>query len=441
MLTRDRIKTISKLAFPLSIAISANLMMDLIDIAMVGTLGHQSIAAVGLAAFSNTLVLALVGGIAAAVQGIVARRRGEGSKEPLCLTLNGGLLLGLGVGLPLAILCYRFTPFFFSLISSDPEVSVIGVPYLRTRYLAVPVVGMLMAFKGFWAGVERTKIYMLIILVMNVTNISVNYALIFGHFGAPKMGAQGAAVGTVTALCVGLIINLVVVALRFRGQGFLSVKPALSLLGRIMKLGMPANVQEFFFSFGYIVFFWMIGRLGTAELAVMNVQVRMSMLLLIVAASLGQASATLVSRTVGEGNVEGAAQWGWDAGKLGVIINVILGLPLIFFPRQVLSIFLHDPRTIEIAVVPFQLLGGTAGFGSLIWIFAYTLYSLGDGNRVMLVSFITQWLLFLPAVWVVGPHLHYGLVQISLVQVVYGLISTILITMIWASGRWKTVRF
>jgi len=228
--------------------------------------------------------------------------------------------------------------------------------------------------------------------------------------------------------------------MRFGGGGFLTARPSLDLLGRIYKLAIPANVQEFFFSSGYIVFFWMVGKIGTTELAVVNVQVRITIMMLIIAAALGQASATLVSRTAGEGDLDAAAQWGWDAGKLGVITGVIMGLPFIFFPRAVLGIFLHDPKAIELGVVPFQLLGGTAGFGTLIWIFAYTLYSVGDGNRVMLISFCTQWLFFLPAVWFIGPHLHYGLLHIAVVQAAYGFISTVLITLIWADGRWKTAR-
>jgi Na+-driven multidrug efflux pump len=63
-----------------------------------------------------------------------------------------------------------------------------------------------------------------------------------------------------------------------------------------------------------------------------------------------------------------------------------------------------------------------------------------DGKRVMLVSFCTQWLLFLPAVWFVGPHLGYGLLQIWLVATAHGAISTILITAIWRDGRWKTIK-
>jgi MATE family multidrug resistance protein len=82
----------------------------------------------------------------------------------------------------------------------------------------------------------------------------------------------------------------------------------------------------------------------------------------------------------------------------------------------------------------------TSGVGSLIYIFGYTLYSVGDGNRVVLVSFSTQWIFFLPLVWLVGPYLHSGLLQIWLVQMAYGALATSLITAIWISGRWKTIK-
>jgi Na+-driven multidrug efflux pump len=82
----------------------------------------------------------------------------------------------------------------------------------------------------------------------------------------------------------------------------------------------------------------------------------------------------------------------------------------------------------------------TTGVGSLIYIFAYTLYSVGDGKRVVMVSFSTQWLFFLPAAWIVGPYLKYGLLQIWLVQMVYGVLATSLITAIWAGGRWKKIK-
>jgi MATE family multidrug resistance protein len=439
MVTRERVTTIFKLAFPMSIALSSTLVMSLIDLAMVRPLGSRATAAVGLAVFSNTLVLAFVVGIGPAVQGLVARRRGQGSTEPKCLPLNGGLLTALMVGIPLTILGYVSAPFFLSALSSDPDVTQIAVPFLRTLYTAIIAAGMNGAFKGYWTGMEKMKIYMSIVLFMNCLNFCGDYVLISGRFGAPALGATGAAISTAISLYVGVIINCAMSYLRFRQDGFLRAKPEKSLLARIFKLGLPASLQEFFFSAGYLVFFWLVGQIGTASLAALNVVVRISLVLSILAMSLGSASATLVSKTVGEGDPAGAAQWGWDSGKLGVIVITLLALPLVLFPRFFLSIFLSDPHTISIAVIPWQLQTGLAGLASLIYIFAYTLVSVGDGNRVAMVSFGTQWLFFLPAVWFVGPHLNYGLLQISLVDAAYGAIAAVLITAIWADGRWKNI--
>jgi len=440
MLTRERVGTIAKLTFPIAIALSSTLVMSMIDLAMVGRLGNNAIAAVGLSLFSNTLILAFVLGTAPAVQGLVARRRGEGSTEPRCLPLNGGLLIALAVGAPLTIICYLFSPFFFSLISSNPAVTSIGVPFLKILYLAIIPVGMNSAFRGFWNGMERPKVYMLVVLFMDCLNTFLNYILIFGHFGAPALGAKGAAISTAVSLYVGAIINFSITYFTFRKDGFLNAKPERSLLARIVKLGLPATVQEFFFSAGYVTFFWMVGQVGTAELAAANVLIRITMAFVLLAMSLGMASATLVSRTVGEGDPEGAARWGWDTGKLGVISITSLGLPLLMFPKLFLSIFLSDPHTILMAAIPLQMIAATAGLGSLIYIFGYTLYSVGDGNRVITISFGTQWILFLPAVWIVGPYLKSGLLQIWFVQMAYGFLATVLITTIWADGRWKKIK-
>ena len=114
MLTRSRVATITRLAFPMCVALSSTLMMALIDLAMVRPLGNRAIAAVGLSVFSNTLVLAFVLGIAPAVQGLVARRRGQGSTEPRCVPLNGGLVTAVIVGIPLTIICWIATPYFFA---------------------------------------------------------------------------------------------------------------------------------------------------------------------------------------------------------------------------------------------------------------------------------------------------------------------------------------
>src|SRR5262249_41059095 len=96
----EQTATLSRLAFPLVLAQGSILMMTVIDLIMVGRLGTKAVAALGLSAFSVRLLQAPVIGLTSCVRGIVARRRGEGSAEPRCLPLNGGLLIALALGTP-----------------------------------------------------------------------------------------------------------------------------------------------------------------------------------------------------------------------------------------------------------------------------------------------------------------------------------------------------
>ena len=395
---------------------------------------------IGLSSFCNSLVLAFVAGIGPAIQGLVARRSGERSSEAKCVPLNAGLATAFILGAPLSMLGYLLTPHVFGLVSSDPAVTRVGVPFLRILCLAILAVGINNAFRGHWTGIEKPRVYMRVVLFMNCLNVCINYVLIFGHFGAPALGATGAAIGTAISLYVGVLVNCAMVLIHFPEEGFLRTLPASSLITRVAKMGVPATMQEFFFSAGYIVFLWMVGQVGTTELAAANVLVRVTMVLVIFAISLGMASATLVSKTIGQGDIAGAAQWGWDVGKIGVISVTLLGLPLFLFPKVFLSIFLIDPNAVASATIPLQMVAATTGMGSLIYIFSYTMYSIGYGQRVMMVSFITQWFIFLPAVWVIGPHLRYGLLQIWFAQMVYGVVATALITAIWMGGKWKAIR-
>lgn len=438
MLTVERTKTITKLAFPVGVALSSTLTMELVDLVMVGRLGNTAIAAVGLSIFASNVVFAFMTGITFAVQGIVARSRGEGSPLPAWMPLRGGIMIALLAGAPLTILAYVLTPFLFSLTSSDSGVTKVGVSFLRTLLMAIIPIGIHASFKGYWAGIEKTRIYMMVVLFMNCVNAVMNYALIFGHFGLPALGPMGAAIATLSACVTGVLVNCIYFELPKTGLR----APQLDwpLLGRICKLALPETMGDFISSVGFVVFFWMVGQVGTPELAAASILVRVLVILNLLPMALGVASATLVGQSIGAGYPTQALQWGWDTGKLGIVGLSLLGLPLVLFPRVCLSLFLTDPHTISIATVPLQLAGSIAGIGSLIYIFGYTLYSSGDGNRVVIVSFFIQWIFFLPAVWIVGPYLHRGLLQIWLVVVAYVALGTILITAIWIDGKWKTVK-
>jgi putative MATE family efflux protein len=440
MLERGRFAEIARLTVPVTIAVSSTLVMSLIDLIMVAPLGTQATAATGLAAIGYGLALAFVAGLAPAVQGIAARRRGAGAPDAGAAPANAGITAAVLVGTPLTLACYLLAPWFFSLAASDAQVSQIGVQCLRMLSLSLVASGVNLTFKGLWTGLGTPRTYMKIVLFMSVLNFMGNWVLITGRFGAPALGAPGAALSTTLSIGIGMMLNLAIGQRRLASQGLLRRMPDRALLARVGMLGAPATVQEFMFSAGFVAFFALVGRIGTTELAVASVLVRVSMVLFVLAMSLGNTAATLVCKAVGEGDLDEAARWGWDTAKLGIVVLTGIGLPMLIFPREFLGLFLASADAVSMGIAPLRLQSATIGMGSLIYIFAYTLVSLGDGNRVALISFSTQWLFFLPLVWLVGPYLRYGLLEIWLVQTIYGAIATALITSLWVGGRWKTIK-
>lgn len=440
MIKTSRLRTILQLAMPVTAGLFSTFLMAMVDLAMVGKIGIAAVAAVGVAGFTYTLVAAMMSGMTPAVQGIVSRRLGEGSHEPLCEPLNAGLLISLVVGLPVAAMCFLLVPSYFRFISPDPAVVREGVPFLSALFVGMVATGLNAAFHGFWAGVGRTKVYMLNIIATNLLNIFLNYSLIYGNFGFPALGTLGCGIATTTSAFFGTFLYFIVTYVNYRGEGFLSNRPTKAGVLRMLNIGVPAVMETALFSLGFLVFYWIVGRMGTPELAASNVLVRLTIITDLFGTALGVAAITLIQRSLGEGNASEAERWGWDIAKIGVVWITLLGTPILLFPREVLGIFLSDPYTLEIAVLPAQITAACLGLASLIMIFATTLISLGDGKRVLLVSFTMQWLIYLPGVWIVGVMMQGGLMGITYVQLVYGVLAVVFIMSLWMGGRWKTLK-
>ena len=185
MLSKDRFNRILGLALPIIGAMISQNVLNLVDTAMVGTLGNAALAAVGLGGFALFMFQALILGISTGVQATSARRKGEGRFDRMAVPLNAALLVVL-LAAPIITAFWHFlTPYIYPYLIGDPDVIEQGVPYLQVRTLAIVFVGMNYSFRGYWNAVDHARVYMSTLVVMHGLNIFLNYVLIFGHFGAP----------------------------------------------------------------------------------------------------------------------------------------------------------------------------------------------------------------------------------------------------------------
>ncbi len=439
MIDPKRRQQILTLALPIIGGMVSQNVLNLVDTAMVGMLGAAALAAVGMASFANFMASAFITGLSAGVQAMAARRLGEGRTEVSAEPLNGGLLLAIGLSLPLAGVPILFADKIFGLLVDDPAVVVLGVPYFKARLFAMVALGVNFAFRGYWNGVNLSKVYMRTLLVMHASNIVLNWVLIFGHFGLPALGVTGAGIGSAIATFIGSGLYLAQGWRLARGNGFLRGLPDRATMLTMLRLSIPTGLQQFFFAAGLTGFFWILGRVGTAELAASNVLVQLLLVAILPGLGSGMAAASLVSQALGRKQPADAMAWGWDVAKLATLGVGLMALVGLFFPDLLLRPFLHDGETLALARLPLRFLAATMSLDTLGMVLMNALLGAGDNLRVMTVTLVLQWLVFLPVAYLIGPILGLGMTGVWLAHIGYRSIQAVVFLAIWRSESWAGI--
>lgn len=444
---RDRLRQVLAIALPIIGGMTSQNILNLVDTGMVGSLGDEALAAVGTGSFANFLAMAFITGLSAGVQAIASRRKGEGNESETAVALNGALLVALLFGVPVSITLFFVVPHVFPVLNPDPAVVEAGVPYLQARILAMTAVGMNFAFRGYWNGVNLSKLYLRTLLVMHAANIVLNWVLIFGHLGAPALGAAGAGVASAIATCLGTGYYFLLGLRYARKNGFLRARPESKTLQTIARLALPNAIQQLMFAAGFNVLFWIIAHSNmadqahaTAEVAAANVVINVTLVAVLPGLGLGLAAASLVGQALGRRDPADAMAWGWDVVKIAVGVMSMLGLPMLLFPDLILGVFLHDPETLEVARGPLRLVGATIGVDAVGMVLMNSLIGAGASRASMVVSVCTQWLLFLPVAYVMGPILGLGLMAIWIAQVSYRGLTAVIFAHLWRQGRWASIK-
>ncbi len=435
----SRRQRIFALALPIIGGMLSQNLLNIVDTAMVGFLGNAALAAVGLGSFVVFMCQAPILGISTGVQTLAARKKGEGRIDRAAKVLNTALLVVLAVAPVLSLIFVQLAEPFYPFLNKDEAVIGQGVPYLEWRLAATVFVGMNFAFRGYWNALDLSRLYMKTLIAMHACNIVLNYVLIFGHFGAPALGVAGAGLASALSMAIGTAIYFYLGFAHARKDGFLKGLATRQETGSLIRISGPSGLQQLFFAAGFVAIFWIIGKVGTAELAAANVLITVTLFAILPGLGLGLACTTLVSQALGRGEPEDAYRWAWDVAKVTMVVMTVLGLPMWLIPDLISSIFIHDATTREIARWPMRLVGLTMPIEALGFAFMHGLLGAGDARSVMTISVSIQWLLLLPLAYLVGPVLGFGLLAIWLLQGGTRSMQSALFLLKWKSRRWQHI--
>lgn len=383
--------------------------MGVIDTIMVGSLGVTALAAVGLGNFVAWWLLAFVVGMLSGVNTMVAQAVGAERPRAASVAFWQGLYMGLMLAV-VFLAIYPTTPWLLGLAKASPEATSMASRYMQIRMLTGVGFALLLSSDNFYRGLAQTRILMWAGLGQLVINCGLNYMLIFGKLGAPRLGTEGAAWGTVfSQLLVGGVLFLSILGSRDLRQRFgvlESWRFDAPVFRKLVTLSIPIGVQYFMEMGGITVFSVLVARLGDAQMAATNAVIQAWSFAFLGAVALSISATTLVGQCVGAGRPEDGRLAVHRVLHYGLAYSAVLGFVYIFFPELLMSIFVGGEdleRLLPFARPLFTVVVICLVFDLLFIIFSGALRGAGDTRYPMLVNIGSAWLLFVPATLIVTP--------------------------------------
>lgn len=440
--TRTLSREILGLAVPIMLASLSQTLMSLIDIAMVGRLGAAAIAAVGLGGILTFAISSLFNALQTGVQTLVARRRGEGKSAEAVESFRVAFYFTLITGNLLAALYVLAAPRYFYLLNADPDVVSIGASYLQFRGWSMGIVMLGSVFYGFYNGIGKTRIHMIVTITANVLNVVLNYGLIFGRFGLPALGAPGA--GQATALASIATTSLYAVMaltpfIRRQYPGLWYGTLSRSALWRVLRLALPAGLHEFGTILGFTIFMILMGMVSTVALAASEILINIISFSFLPASGFLHACQTLVSQSLGQRNPGRAQAITETATTLCILFMGALGVLFITVPTPILRLFTTDMNIIQQAKAPLQIVGMVQFLDAIGMVHYGALRGAGDVVFPAVAELLLMWLLFLPLTYVTGITLGWGLVGGWIAVAVHLATYSITFLLRFRYGSWKKI--
>ena len=448
-------RTILRLAMPTVIAMLSQSVVNEIDIFFFKHLPNPEDSNAQAALLPSLLTVWLFGGSLSAIsvgtQALVARRYAERKLEAAGAVLANAAFFSLVAGVLFAALGgVTIHALLGMVVKVGTPVHDIAYSYSKWRLLGITSMAMTMALKAFFDGIGKTWVHLVSALVMNVFNVLLCYTLIFGHFGAPKMGAPGAGFAAFVATWIGFFIMAF-----FGARERTKFNPfRWSLISRkitwdILRLSIPAAAATVVMMVGFGLFTKVAGKLDSEDGKLIHEAVNGAATTDIVAIlkltftaciAFGTATATLVAQSLAAKRPEDAARFGWASVRLGLGLFGVVGIcEGILFTPQIVDVITDSSPVAAAALLPMRMMGIITPIIAVAMILSEALFGAGNTKFVAGAQFCLVFFVLVPLAWLLGIGLHLGLLGMWVAAVCYCIGAAIVMTLKFRAGSWKTI--
>lgn len=430
------------IAYPAVLTMLSQTIMTFVDAMMVGRLGPTELAAVGLSGTLTWGLFSFFNGLVNGVNTFVAQDYGARRFDNIGRFTWQGIYFAVVSGIILVLLS-RYNVELMRLLGPEEDVQRIGSSYLGIRLWGGIFLVLYMCFSAFLRGIGDTRTPLKIVIFINVLNIIGDYVLIFGKFGFPAYGTDGAAYATVGASGVGALLFFLVFLSRKSHEMFSTRNTwrlRLDLMGRLSRVGLPMGLQWLLDMASFIVFSALIGRIGTLELAASTAGLRLMHLSFMPVFGVSIAATTLVGQYIGSEETPRATRSGYTAIKMSMLYAGFMALLFLVIPHHLVMLINKDPEVVKLGSMILRVAAIFLLFDSMGIAANGCLRGAGDTRWAMIIGVSYAWFIFVPLAYVGAMTLKGGAVGAWAGATVYIIAIGLTYFLRFHRGKWRSIK-
>jgi len=422
-----------KLSWPIIVGQMGQVLMGVVDTAMVGRIGEASVAAAGLSSSLFFLIAVFGIGGSTAVAPLVSIAASRKDYKETSGVLRGAYVSGIVISVILQfiilLICWKI-----GALGQDPQVLALARSYLFIiSFSTLPMVLFLVA-KQFADGLSFTRVSMVITLLAIPINAWLNWILIFGNWGFTSLGLDGAGYATTLTRILMMIAMLMYIHKSRDLRQYIASRPShiLTYFKQVIRIGIPAGFQYFFEIAAFSAAMLMAGEIGVSEQAAHQIAINIAALTYMAVTGLAAAGSIRVGAAFGNKSIRNMQRAGWSSIHLGAALMIFAGIIFYAFRYPIAEGFIDNQEVQSITAVLlliaalFQLSDGIQA------ICLGLLRGMKDVKRPTLITFISYWCIGIPLAYGLGFHTTLGVQGIW-----YGLLAGLSFSAIFLMWRFN----
>ncbi len=414
-------KQIWNVSYPIFLSLLAQNIINVTDTAFLGRVGEVELGASAMGGLYYICVFTIAFGFSTGSQIVMARRNGERRYKDVGPVMIQGVFFLLS----LAVVMFALSRFFAGdimrvMISSD-TILMATEEFLDWRVFGFFFSFVNVMFRALFIGITRTKVLTLNAIVMALTNVLLDYLLIFGKGGFPEMGIKGAAIASVAAEGVSIVFFLVYTRLtvdikKYALNQFRSFD--VKLLRRVLDISIFTMLQYFISLSTYFLLFVAVEHLGQRELAVANIVRSVYIVLLIPVNSLSTATNSFVSNSIGAGHKDQVIPIIRKIAGISLGIVAVCVFIACIFPSAILSIYTNDASLVQASIPSLYVISGALLIAAVANIVFNGVTGTGNTRSAFAMEVVTL-IFYTLFIYVAGMRLHLPVAICFLTEVIY----------------------